>query len=82
MNSYRLPSYIFEMMLNPLEDLISVGVRPVPVDVLQVDVPLRVGEHVRNGSSDGKETVFTVCLDEIFEGASQDPEIFGGRRLK
>ena len=46
-----------------------------PVDVLQLDVPLRVGEHVRDGPPQRQAGSTSLRLDEIPDGAADDPEV-------
>ena len=67
------------MMLDPLVDLFGIGRGLFSVDVLQLDVPLRVREHVGNRSPDRQKSILTLAFHEVLQGSSHDPEIVGGR---
>ena len=67
-------------MLDPLVDLLGVSCGLFSVDVLKLDVPLRIREHVGNRTSDRQKSVLALAVHEVLQGPGHDPEVSGGRR--
>ena len=74
-SSHRWPPDGLQVRPDPLHDLLDVVVGLFPEDVLQLDVPLRVGEHVRDGPPQRQAGSASLRLDEIPDGAADDPEV-------